>query len=162
MLRVHSSKTLKYKEHVLEIPISKVDSPVFDIISMLQEHFKLCPVKDDQPLFMKKTKGSGYTPLLYGELLGFLKQIVSNIGLKPQDLRLHSMRRSGAAFLHHLRVPLEDIQSECPPGGPSGDGGMQRDWRSLAILIYLITPPDRKASIKRVVANALSVLEQGD
>ena len=37
ILHVQSSKTLKYKEHVLMIPISNTSTPVFDVVSMWRE-----------------------------------------------------------------------------------------------------------------------------
>ena len=106
------------------------------------ENFSKCPASDEQPLFLLKKQGK-LSPLLYGDLLKFLKEVFSKIGLKPEDVGLHSLRRSGAAFLHHLKVPLEDIRCI-------------GDWRSMAVLTYLITPPDRKASIEQIVSEALS------
>ena len=39
LLRVNSSKTIQYKDRVLEIPLSKVDNPAFCVVTMLHSHF---------------------------------------------------------------------------------------------------------------------------
>lgn len=56
---------------------------------------------------------------------------------------LHSLRRSGASFWCHLGVPLTDIKSI-------------GDWRSLAVLEYLVTPMNRKMDIEKIMVEALS------
>ena len=141
---VYSTKTLKYQDRFLEIPLSFVDNPAFCVVSMLKEHFQTAPADKDSPLFLVP-KGRGWSALLYRDLLTFIKEIVPLVGLDPDDVGLHSMRRSGTAYLHYLRVPLEDIKCI-------------GDWRSLAVLMYLITPLDRKISIERDVVHSLSQL----
>lgn len=81
-------------------------------------------------------------PIMYHELLQFLKTAVTWIGLSAADVGLHSLRRSGAAFLHSIGVPLNDIQSA-------------GDWSSMAVLLYLCTPFSRKCSIEMEVARVL-------
>lgn len=67
------------------------------------------------------------------------------IGLSPADVGLHSMRRSGAAFLHSIGVSLVDIMNA-------------GDWQSLAALAYLISPIERKQWIESQAAQALEEL----
>ena len=49
LLKVHSSKTIRYKERVLEIPISTVSNPAFCVVSMIKDHFMKFPRELDQP-----------------------------------------------------------------------------------------------------------------
>lgn len=144
MIRVLSSKTNRYKNRVFEIPILPVDNSWFCVVSLLKEHFRLFPAHPSSPLFRKRTT-TGSTPLQYRELLSFLKSAVTWIGLNPANVGLHSLRRSGAAFLHDLGIPLQDIKSI-------------GDWSSLAVLMYLCTPFERKCDIELLVAQALARL----
>ena len=141
-VRVSSTKTLKYRERVLEIPLFKVSSAPFCVVSQLERHLDLTREVKDGPLFLLKA-GDRLTPLLYRDLLKFIKTCVSLIGLSPEDVGLHSMRRSGAGFLHGISIPLEDIKC-------------LGDWKSMAVLMYLVTPFERKLSIEEKITQALS------
>ena len=88
----------------------------------------------DRPVFLKQGNSS-LTPVLYRDILTFIKRATEAIGLDPDQYGSHSMRRSGAAFLHEQGVPLEDIM-------------VLGDWKSLAVLDYLITPLSRKMEIQ--------------
>ena len=63
-------------------------------------------------------------PLTYPVLNKYLKRLLSAIDMDVKGAGCHSLRRSGAAFLHHCGVPLEDIRQT-------------GDWASLTALIYL-------------------------
>ena len=143
-LLVRSTKTLQYKERVLEIPVHIIPGSPLCAVSLLKQHCSQFPRGLDSFLLYKDSP-RGVTPLTYGDLLSFLKESVKLIGLDPKDVGLHSLRRSGVAFLHSIRVPLEDIKCV-------------GDWKSLAILSYLITPMDRKQSIESTAVRALGQL----
>lgn len=142
ILDVRKTKTLQRREYVLKIPINFVETPCLCAASMLLTHLARTSHITEGPLFFLFKKGE-WKPLLYGELLSFLKQSVSLIGLPPSEVGLHSMRRSGAAFLHSIGVSLIDIMS-CG------------DWRSLAALAYLISPLDRKVKIEEQACSVLN------
>lgn len=144
IISVRKTKTIQTQDYVLEIPLSYVDNQCFDIVSMLSTHFFRTPQFVQGPIFYLFSKGK-WTPLLYKDLLDFLKFCVSLIQLNPNDVGLHSLRRSGAAFLQSINVSLVDIMN-------SGD------WKSLAALNYLISPLSRKRVIEgQVVEQLLSV-----
>ena len=138
---VRSTKTLQTQEYVLELPINFVKDKVFCAASALQDHIAFAPGPDDGPLFLKQANGR-WVPILYKEVLAFIKLGVTNIGLPQHEYGTHSFRRAGAGFLHGIGVPLEDIMS-------------MGDWRSLAVLDYLITPTSRKRDIQERVENSL-------
>lgn len=142
IVNVRSSKTNRYKERIFQIPIMKIDNHWFCLYTMLQDHFSRFPVASSQPIFWKRS-GNITKPIVYSELLQFLKSVVSWVGLKPEEVGLHSLRRSGAGFLYSLGVPLSDIQSF-------------GDWSSLAVLLYLCTPFSRKCDIEKSVSQFLS------
>ena len=141
LLSVRSTKTIQYKERVLEIPVLSIPGSPFCVVTLLREHFARFPMPGDSLLLVRETK-RGRQPILYRELLDFLKDLVGRIGLDPSDIGLHSLRRSGASFLHSIKVPLEDIKCV-------------GDWKSLAVLSYLITPVERKLDIENSAAKAL-------
>lgn len=141
VINVRSSKTNRYKNRVFQIPIVKIDNDWFCVYSLLKKHFIEFDVPHDSYLFWKHS-GSNMKPIQYNELLQFLKTAVTWIGLEPSDVGLHSLRRSGAAFLHSIGVPLNDIQSV-------------GDWSSMAVLLYLCTTFSRKCSIEKSVAGVL-------
>ena len=139
---VRSTKTLQTQEYVLEIPINFVKDKVFCAASLIQDHIAMAPGPEDGPIFLKQVNGR-WVPILYKEVLAFIKRGVVNIGLPTNEYGTHSFRRAGAGFLHGIGVPLEDIMS-------------MGDWRSLAVLDYLITPTSRKRDIQERVALSLS------
>lgn len=142
IVKVISTKTIKYRERVLEIPICTIKDSNFCAVNLLRNHFELFPAGEDSPLFLKKVSGN-IVPIKYREVLAFLKKYAGLIGKEPSDVGLHSLRRSGTYFMHVLGVPLEDIKCV-------------GDWRSLAALMYLISPLKRKQEIDMLVSSALS------
>lgn len=144
VVHVLSSKTNRYRDCVFEIPISPVSNKKFCLCTMLNEHFLLFPAPPSSPLFRKRVHG-GSIPVTYLDLLSFVKWMVTLIGLDPNNVGLHSLRRSGAAYLYRIGVPLQDIQTI-------------GDWSSLAVLMYLSTPFSRKCEIELAVANSFAVI----
>lgn len=141
VLTIRSSKTIQFRERQLEIPIFLTPNSPLCAVSNLREHWEMFPASAESPLFLKPSK-VGPTPLLYSDVLKALKMMVQNIGLDPTNVGLHSLRRSGATFLCRLGVPLTDIKCA-------------GDWRSLAVLEYLVTTMDRKLHIESTCAHAL-------
>lgn len=144
LVRVLSTKTLKYRDRVLEIPICIISGSPFCAVTLLRQHFREYPASGDSPLFYKRVLGV-QVPVRYRESLKFLKQMSSRIGKDPTTVGLHSLRRSGAYFMHQLGVPLEDIKCI-------------GDWKSLAALMYLVSPLERKKRIDELIGQALAGL----
>ena len=143
MVHVNSTKTLQFKEYVLDIPVHRVSEKAFDVVSMIEDHFSECPAPPDSPLFLRRST-DGLSPVLYGDLLLFIKKLSSRIGLDQTKYGSHSLRRSGSLFLHELKVPLTDIMSI-------------GHWSSLSVLSYLVTPESRKHAIQGSVGLVLSM-----
>ena len=141
VISVHSTKTLQYQERCLQIPLQLLGGSPFCVVSLLKDHMMKFPGPPNGILFYKRC-GRSNVPLFYRDVLKFLKDSVGRIGMDPSDVGLHSLRRSGAAYLHSIGIPLIDIQCI-------------GDWRSLAVLSYLITPIDRKIDIEHKFASTL-------
>lgn len=144
VIHVRKTKTLQKREYVLKIPVNYVRNKNFCAASMLLAHLERTNFTNNGPLFLI-WKDKQWRPLLYKELLAFIKDCVSLIGMAPGDVGLHSLRRSGAAYLHSLGISLIDIMNA-------------GDWHSLAALSYLLSPLERKMQIKTVVSGALDKL----
>lgn len=142
VLNVRKTKTIQSKEYVLKIPVNYVSKPGLCAANMLASHLERTRHTSEGPLFYVLTKKDEWKPLLYGDLLSFLKDIVQLVGLSPSDVGLHSMRRAGAAYLHSLGVSPIDIMSA-------------GDWKSLAALSYLISPLPRKQEIECISCSNL-------
>lgn len=144
ILRVRKTKTIQRKEYVLEIPVNYSGNKTLCAASMLCTHLTRTDFTREGPLFLVY-KNNHWRPLLYSDLLGFIKDCVKLIGLPPTEVGLHSLRRSGAAYLHSLGVSLIDIMNA-------------GDWHSLAALSYLLSPLERKLKVETVVSTALGDL----
>ena len=81
-------------------------------------------------------------PVYYEQVLSHIKLCASRIGIDPSKVGCHSLRRSGAAHMHSIGVPLVDIMCA-------------GDWKSMSLLDYLVTPLYRKNEIQELVAATL-------
>lgn len=140
IITVGSTKTMRYRERLLRIPLGWASDISVCVVSMLIKHFTMCPAPLNSPLFLKRTRG-GLVPIQYAELLSFIKNCVASIDLDPRQVGFHSMRRSGATYLHGLGVPLVDIK-------------LLGDWKSLAVLQYLVTTWERKCEIENLIVSS--------
>lgn len=141
VLNVRKTKTIQNNEYVLQVPVSYVNNACFCAATMVRTHLARTSHISHGPIFYVWCKGT-WRPLLYRELLDFLKSCVKLIGMDPSSVGLHSMRRSGAAFLHSIGISLVDIMNA-------------GDWKSLAALSYLISPLSRKEVIDKTASAAL-------
>lgn len=145
-LIVRSSKTRRLNQDDLIIPVAFTrQAPCFCAASMLATHISRSPRPSDQPLFHKIDKKGRWSPLLYSDLLGFIKGLAPFVQKKASDVGTHSLRRSGATFLSQIGVPLHEIRTV-------------GDWKSLAVLAYLVTPIERKEQIDCYAASVLNSL----
>lgn len=134
---VATTKTRRKGEERLIIPVYKTSNRIFCVWQLLYEHFSLFPASLDSPLLMK-----GSQPLMYRDVMKFLKNCVCLMGLPKESVGLHSMRRSGAMFLQSIGIPLHEIQ-------------LLGDWKSMAVLYYLSSNFDRKVHVQSVVTASL-------
>lgn len=129
-LEVVSSKTIKCRERILRIPLVRVPGSPLCAVHYIEKAWQKKPSLDS-PIFVYNNK-----PILYREGLSYIKHLVSCIGLDPTRVGFHSLRRSGAQYLNSIGVSLPDIKSA-------------GDWRSMAVLSYLVSGLDRKLEIEK-------------
>lgn len=121
LIRVYASKTKKYRERKLEIPVFITEHSPLCVVKLLYDHMTMHPGDLNGPLFLKGDVKLGLRPLLYRVMLKNLKVWVKRIGLDPSNVGLHSLCRSGATLMCRLGIPLTDIKC-------------MGDWRLLAVL----------------------------
>ena len=142
LLKVSSSKTIQYGQRTHLIPLTYARGSPLCAPTLLSRHFNDCPsVTADSPVFMLKYAGR-YVPLTYPVLLKYLKKLLKCVHLDVLGAGCHSLRRAGAAFLHHSGVPLEDIRQT-------------GDWASLTALIYLAKPLSSRIDLDRMVVDVM-------
>lgn len=146
VVNLRSTKNFVKGERVLRIPLTRTDDYTFDVFTRLLHHFVTVPASVDSFLFQKQDRDGSIKPLMDRDVLKFIKGAVALIGLDPQNIGLHSLRRSGASFLHTIGIPLEDIR-------------MAGDWRSMAVLLYLVNPFQRKLDLEKKASSALMTLK---
>lgn len=121
-----SSKTRHAGDDPLRIPIREIANKRFCVYTRLLRPFSQTDsVTADSPLIVKLYRGK-LVPLMYYDVLQFLKRGAQSINIDPTRVGLHSLRRTGAMHLYSIGIPLNDIR-------------LIGDWKSLAVLLYLST-----------------------
>lgn len=142
---IYSSKTRHVGDDPLKIPIREIANKRFCVYSNLIKHFsQTTSVSSDSPLIMKTHRGK-LSPLMYSDVLQFLKKGAAAINIDPTRVGLHSLRRTGAMHLYSIGVPLNDIR-------------LIGDWKSLAVLLYLSAPFQRLIQVEEMSAASLEKL----
>ena len=122
VLRVYRTKTIQFKQRVLEILLPFIPNSVLCPVTALK-YFCTVPTLPSSPLFIVNQDGS-FRPLLTAHFNQFFKACISTVGLKPDHFSSHSFRQGGAPFALNCSMPTKFIKA-------------QGDWRSDAYLIYL-------------------------
>lgn len=120
-LVLNSSKTIQYKERVVQIPVVSATRSVLCPVFWLKTYMKRNKVSSSGPLFV--LPGKVKRPYSYQVFSKRLARGVKEAGLHGQYTS-HSLRRGAATFLSQLGLPLHDIRN-------------YGDWRSLSVLLYL-------------------------
>ena len=140
VLRVYRTKTIQFKQRVLEIPLPFIPNYVLCPVTALNNYFCTVPTLPSSPLFIVSQDGS-FRSLLVTHFNRFFKACVTTVGLKPDNFSSRSFRQGGATFV----VPTEFIKA-------------QGDWRSDAYLVYLKLSTKKKLDILQAISAHLSNL----
>lgn len=141
LVKVRTSKTDRSGGKPFKIMIYKTDQQPLCAASWTRTHFTQTP-SPEEGLFVKLVKDK-YVPLMYRDVLDYLKKLVQLIGLDPDEAGLHSLRRSGASYLNSIGVPLPDIK-------------LLGNWRSSAVFEYIKSTDVHLSAIQRSVAESLN------
>ena len=124
VLAVRWSKTIQFRQRVLEVPLPHMPgSPFCPSSALLLVTRSLPNAQGPRPLFCYKAS-SGVRPLTHSEFVQALKSHIDRLGIDSSLYSSHSMRRGGASFALHCGLPAELIK-------------LQGDWASNAYEKYL-------------------------
>ena len=140
MIHVDKTKTIQFRERVLDIPVCSKKGSIFDLSFYLTLLFQLTPgcMQDFAFLYVQ---GRQVLPLMYKYFSIRLTAICYE--LKLPKATSHSLRRSGASYLFRLRHNLISIKQ-------------RGDWKSLCVLLYLSESQVDLISRDKAVADSLS------
>ena len=142
LLRITRTKTLQFRERVLEIPLPLIPGSPLCPVTALRQYLASVPLSPSSPLFVCQSRGS-YRPILAHQYNAFIKKSLSAIGFNPAQYSSHSFRRGGATFAFCNRAPAAFIKS-------------QGDWKSDAYLVYLTLSNANKFKILHSITTRLS------
>lgn len=143
-VRVSTSKTDRSGGNPTRIVLYESNQRPLCAVSWIRSHFSETPAPPSG-IFVKPS-AKEFVPLMYNDVLKYLKSLVEFIGLDPGDAGLHSLRRSGASYLNAIGVSLPDIK-------------LLGNWKSNAVFEYVKCSDERMRSIQWSFANSLSDID---
>ena len=148
-VRIRRTKSLQYGDREIWIPIHGWPGHSLDIVTWADRALGTYheTQKSGDHAFAGQWDSTGTVqPLRYREFLTRLKALVRDIGLDPENVAGHSLRRGGASYAFHRGVPHEVIKQ-------------LGDWQSDCYLIYCVIPPSRMVEASRHMFEGIT---QGD
>ena len=144
VLRVYRTKTIQFKQHVLDIPLPFIPNSILCPVTALKKYFCTVPALDSLPLFIVQ-HGRSLKPILATHFNRFFKSCITTVGLEPDSFSSRSFRQGGATFAFNCGAPTEFIKE-------------QGHCRSDAYLVYLILSTKKKLDILQALSARLSGL----
>jgi hypothetical protein len=140
------TKTIQDRSRTLEIEIVDAKSP-FSPVPYLDYMLKHLSPKSGS-VFAYKTGNRTWT-LTYRRFIEMTKMVMGKLGHESASYAGHSYRRGGATWAFKSGVPLPVIK----------DMG---DWRSDAVLLYIVIDSEQRRRVKRLLAkHAVGVFGDG-
>ena len=128
--RVRWSKTIQFREKVVQIPLIASPGSPFCPVSAISRAFAFTShVSQDSQAFQWVHSSLAIRPFTYGLFMAKLRTCLNNCGLPGMEFGSHSFRRGGASLAFQAGLPLEIIK-------------ILGDWKSNAVLLYLTVPLD--------------------
>ena len=141
VLSVRWSKTIQYRQKVLNIPLPLIAGSPFCPSSALMLCTGLIPKQDKPlPLFSFPTI-NGTLPITYAAFITHLRLCLRKIGFNPSLYSGHSFRRGGASFALQCGIPAEWIK-------------LQGDWSSEAYQRYLDPSFEHRVQLAKIMGNS--------
>jgi len=146
LLSIRRSKTIQFKERVLEVPVARCRNLDLCAVHWTELHFREMKADSGSLAFLLPGE-SGSNPMTYEFYQATLKWFCGLAGLDPAKYSSHSLRRGGCTYLSMCGASIEELRS-------------RGDWVSETVFSYLKTPlPSRILDDMRVAASLSSVAE---
>ena len=130
LLRVRWSKTIQFRERVIQIPLVRVPGSPFCPVAAVSWAFSFtsqAPVSSQA--FQWVQPNLSLRCFTYSLFMNKLRACLNQCGLAGMDFGSHSFRRGGASLAFQVGIPVELIK-------------ILGDWKSDAVLLYLTVPLD--------------------
>ena len=142
IVKVVETKTIQCRERILYLPLAKCSVTELCPIATVQVHFQEFITKEkSNPTFQYKDRNNTKT-LTHSKLSSTLKEKLTILGIDPNTISMHSLRRGGASYIyaHQCGASIELIQA-------------MGDWASLSVLLYLSRPFEQRLNVATTMAN---------
>lgn len=139
---VRWSKTIQFKERVLEIPLHRARGTIFDVGAVWMAYAKRDTGKEGDTAFGIVNTRGWRSPMTHSWFGKRLKQALNETGRDSSRYSGHSFRSGGATFAFEQGLPAEVVK-------------MQGDWVSDAYLRYVRIEWGTKLKAARVMAEGL-------
>ena len=140
LLSIYRTKTICFKERVLEIPLVSIEGSIFCVKFYATCLRAMVCYPSHQSRFLSYMRANHYYPCTYQWFSNKLSSACKALGLSKYTS--HSLRRGGATALARAQVPLHDIK-------------VIGDWKSLAVLLYIDRSLDSMIDLDRKNAASL-------
>ena len=127
IIRVRRSKTIQFRERILEIPVASCCNRQLCAVYWTARHFREIPAGVDEGAFRVPGGRGVSVPLTYGMYQDVLRIFAAKAGFGELDFTSHSLRRGGCTFLSMCGASIEEIKA-------------RGDWASETVYTYLRTP----------------------
>ena len=140
VVKVVETKTIQCRERILYLPLAKGSVTELCPIAAVQVHFLEFITKDkSDPAFQYKGR-DGTRTLTHSKLSSTLNEKLTILGIDPNTISMHSLRRGGASYAHQCGASIELMQA-------------MGDWASLSVLLYLSRPFEQRLNVATTMAN---------
>ena len=141
-IRLHHTKTIQFRERILDIPIYVADDTPINALTWLRLHRTLSPpTHPSSHAFAYRRPNGTFTNLTHRDFIAFTKQSITRIGLKATDYAGHSYRRGGATHAARCHAPIHVLKT-------------LGDWKSDAYLLYVEVAGSMLQTLARDMASA--------
>ena len=145
LVKFRWSKRNQFGARVLQVPVLSIPGSTLCPLKTYKRMQKMVAAGNDNPAFCLPGKRK-LVLITYVQLKGFIKAMVTKVGLNPGDFSTHSLRRASATWAFKANVRGELIK-------------VQGDWASEAYLWYLEFSLDQRMVVARRMTEEIVVLE---
>lgn len=141
-LSVRGTKTIQFRERVLEVPIKRAKGTIYDL-GIYWKKYRIRDKSSPEEAALGIGKDGGRRPMTHKWFTDRLRGAIANTGRNPREYSGHSFRSGGATFAFECGIPMEVIK-------------LQGDWLSDAYLRYIRVEWGMKQKAAMEMAEALA------
>ena len=150
IISIRRSKTIQFRERVLEVPVARCPNHRLCAVFWTEKHFSQIPAPQGAVAFRIPGRGGGSSAMSYPIYQDTLKMFAGRAGLDPSSVSSHSLRRGGCTYLSMCGASIEELRT-------------RGDWCTDTVFTYLKTPLTVRIMDDMRVATSLAAtnIEEG-